>query len=554
MVKLCNGIPMEKVENVMNRFIGTLLVLVLVLTGTVAMASDCEHNVRCTDTTVCLWCPETNVTTYEWVTHNYEYVDMGKNHQAVCKDCGDEGGSGQHTVYCTDPDYCTVCELSLSDFPVVSMIHKGSVVCLNALEHQWQCSVCDYAHEVGAHYGYCYAPDTCDYCKATGVTIQEDKLRHSYVYVDQGAQHQQQCENCDWVGIYLDHQVYCDSDGTCQKCGATGLQLPAEDMKHQMQWVNLGSTHQRQCKNCDYALEPAEHDVNCTAPDKCSKCGATGLTVAPENMRHSLQWVDLGSTHQRQCTDCDYALEPAAHVVNCTAPQKCTKCGAAGLTVAQEDMRHSLQWVDIGEQHQQQCESCEYVRHQGNHVVFCHEQGVCGQCGAEMTDVTEDMIVHEVLINNLGDQHEMRCEHCDFVKVMDHLVLCEDPTVCIDCEATGLSVSESLIECIGPYSFAPLSAAEHRRTCGTCGRTKDFFHSFSDGACVCGQAYEDRLAGDATGDNVVTMEDALAILEYLIDGREISLGNADVNADGNVDIQDALRILQYAAGWNVVLN
>ena len=540
----------------MKKYTGVLFafLFLLILCGA-AMASQCEHNVRCTDTTTCLWCPETNVTTYEWVTHHYVYTDKGKEHQAVCQDCGDEGGSGQHTVYCTDPDYCTVCELTLTDFPVVSMIHDGSVVCLDAEQHQWKCAKCDYAHEAGLHYGYCKEPGVCDYCDAAGVTIQPSKLHHSMKYVNLGENHRQECQYCDKVDVPTAHRVSCSSGGVCSDCGATGLTVADEDLRHQTSWVNLGETHQLQCKNCDYVTEPSPHSVKCAAPDYCTSCGATGVTVAPENMRHSFEYVDAGAQHERKCKICGYVASRGDHRAYCDTPDTCTVCKATGLIIPENKLRHEWEYVDIGEQHQRHCVLCDRKQESEDHVAMCHEPGVCVECGAEIAEVDEDHLTHEGEMVNLGDTHRFECENCDYTFEGSHFVLCADPTVCIDCEASGLNVSESLIECIGPFTFAPLSAAEHRRTCGECGRTKDYFHNYDNGnVCVCGQEYEDRLAGDATGDDHVTIEDALTIAEY-VSGENvgIDLYNADVTGDGVPNLDDVLRLLQYLAGWNVTL-
>lgn len=69
-----------------------------------------------------------------------------------------------------------------------------------------------------------------------------------------------------------------------------------------------------------------------------------------------------------------------------------------------------------------------------------------------------------------------------------------------------------------------------------------------------GDGASDRLPGDATGDDSVTIEDAIAILQYASgENVGIDLYNADVTGDGKVDLFDALRILQYDAGWDVTL-
>ena len=65
---------------------------------------------------------------------------------------------------------------------------------------------------------------------------------------------------------------------------------------------------------------------------------------------------------------------------------------------------------------------------------------------------------------------------------------------------------------------------------------------------------ETRLSGDANGDGMVDLFDALAILKYDVGwDADVNLINADVNGDGAVDLFDALLILQYDVGWDVEL-
>lgn len=59
--------------------------------------------------------------------------------------------------------------------------------------------------------------------------------------------------------------------------------------------------------------------------------------------------------------------------------------------------------------------------------------------------------------------------------------------------------------------------------------------------------------GDADDNGEVNPADAVAILNALANDGAINFNNADVNANEALDMQDALLILQFAAGWDVVL-
>ncbi len=64
----------------------------------------------------------------------------------------------------------------------------------------------------------------------------------------------------------------------------------------------------------------------------------------------------------------------------------------------------------------------------------------------------------------------------------------------------------------------------------------------------------DHTAGDANGDGVVNIMDALLVLQYDA-GWNVSIDktNADVDANSGVDFNDAILILQYGAGQDVTL-
>jgi hypothetical protein len=61
-------------------------------------------------------------------------------------------------------------------------------------------------------------------------------------------------------------------------------------------------------------------------------------------------------------------------------------------------------------------------------------------------------------------------------------------------------------------------------------------------------------AGDANGDGVIDIKDAVLLAQHLA-GWSVSIDEnaADCNGDGKVDIKDAVLLAQYLAGWNVTL-
>ena len=61
--------------------------------------------------------------------------------------------------------------------------------------------------------------------------------------------------------------------------------------------------------------------------------------------------------------------------------------------------------------------------------------------------------------------------------------------------------------------------------------------------------------GDINGDEKVSLEDAIKLLQYIAGWKLDNLVNEalDVNADGRINSKDVIRILRYIAGWDVIL-
>ncbi len=59
------------------------------------------------------------------------------------------------------------------------------------------------------------------------------------------------------------------------------------------------------------------------------------------------------------------------------------------------------------------------------------------------------------------------------------------------------------------------------------------------------------MRGDANGDGVVNVVDAMFVAQYAVGNRDAStlnMANADANLDGTVNVVDAMFIAQYAVG------
>ncbi|MBQ8555952.1 MAG: hypothetical protein IJ438_08775 [Clostridia bacterium] len=411
----------------------------------------------------------------------------------------------EHTINCTDPTTCTYCGATVADSSAVSIIHDFYAFTLDAQYCQVRCHNCDWTAEVQEHRTYCDMGTTCSSCEAEGVIIEEDNVYHYHEYVDLGTQHQQVCPRCDYKGEPEDHETVCtNSPDFCWICGLYGVTITAENIIHNGQYVSVGAQHQYQCLYCDYKEdELSDHFAYCNAPTTCALCYATGLTIPNDHIYHRTYYTNLGTQHQALCANCDYKEEAEEHRVYCNTPTVCSICKVTGLTVSADDLYHYGSYVDLGTQHQGQCNYCDYKTEAVDHYVYCTDQSSCYACGA-----------------------------------------------------TGFEITWENRYCRGPITFLSYTETDDTFSCAACGETYTEPHNFDeDGKCACGYAKPTVVPGDTSGDGVTDMRDALRLLRSIA-GWDVEINDkaADVNGDGSVDMRDALRLLRYIAGWDVTLN
>ena len=155
----------------------------------------------------------------------------------------------------------------------------------------------------------------------------------------------------------------------------------------------------------------------------------------------------------------------------------------------------------------------------------------------------------------MGDLHHFDCDFCDYTLDEHHWVRCDDQSACYLCGKTDFEITWENRYCFGPFTWLATTDADHTFHCGTCDETYTEPHHYLDGsACSCGREEAEPVVilGDASGDGVIDIMDALAVLQYAVGwGNTVYNEAADVNGDGACDILDALLILQYAVGWDV---
>lgn len=102
-----------------------------------------------------------------------------------------------------------------------------------------------------------------------------------------------------------------------------------------------------------------------------------------------------------------------------------------------------------------------------NHWVLCEDPTVCVECGAQGVSVPESEVVHEWLFTDLGDMHKLYCLYCDYEEEPEeHFAMCNAPTVCLGCGADGLTLDNDAI--IHDDVYTDLGA-QHQYRCALCG-------------------------------------------------------------------------------------
>ncbi|MBQ8556368.1 MAG: FMN-binding protein [Clostridia bacterium] len=314
----------------------------------------------------------------------------------------------------------------------------------------------------------------------------------------------------------------------------------------------------------DYMSAPGAascfHEGLCTAPTTCTKCGRTNVTIAEIALEHDLYYVDLGEHHQYQCKNCDYAHEPAEHRGHCVTMTSCFDCGLTDVTVPANNKYHLMGYVDLGDMHQYQCTLCgQSSTAAEKHTADCTQPSTCTVCGTTDLEATEVSIIHSAenyAYDDLGDQHQFHCYVCGYrEEAAAHDVSCSQPTRCYTCNAAVSASAQVIISHSLPDSGFTYTAKEHSYTCSNCGKVITEQHYFyGDSPCFCGATAPVHTPGDTNSDSFVDMRDALSLLKKLA-GWNITIDTAaaDCNGDGSVNMRDALLLLKHLAGWDVKL-
>lgn len=432
-----------------------------------------------------------NCATCGWTAGYVE--DCGEYHRNVCSAYGHVGEAEPHVVYCNDVTQCGICGNS--------------------------------ANLSNANFGHAYEETTYDEYK-----------------------HYKVCA-CGTTEEY--HRAQCWRDRTvCNDCGASDVVIAEENLYHYFGvWSDVNGLCQMKCRYCDAVTgEAMPHYSFCDEPDKCVNCGSQ-FEPTEDNVMHELEYINLGDEHARKCTKCEYASAAEAHYSYCDDPNTCDVCEYQ-FEPDSSDIRHiSVEYVDVSDKHEAWCSGCQAFLWSQAHYAWCSDPTTCAVCGVQSDGM---QCIHYYRYVDDGEYHKIQCDSCDYTSKEKHYGYCDyQPDTCAACGAT-VALDESEYN-HSVRANVVITDAKHSFDCKVCDTHVEYAHIYDNGYCmICGYkkgSLQPSLPGDADGSDSITLSDALAILA----GDVSNEANADVTGDGKVNEQDALRIMQYDAGWDVTL-
>jgi len=294
-----------------------------------------------------------------------------------------EGNFGYHYMICTDQNYGTTCAGCGDGFmiPGVDEVrHIGNRELERDETHHWYwCSECGYDITAKEEHRGTYCNDTCTIC---GVDFHKghDMQKVSY----DGFFHDRKCSKCGYSDGLESCIVRCIDNNTCNFCGGYSSIMPhcsfdigyVYGISHTYQWDE--SSHWYVCVWCGKSDNGLSHHVKCTNPGQCLYCDATNCTTAPEHGQYIKAHND--TQHWEECQNCGAVKEGSVqdHDVACTEPGACTRCGAEGCTNTPD--HYFLRWERNPTQHWWSCQrtGCDYV-FRGDHVLYC-DSNKCHIC------------------------------------------------------------------------------------------------------------------------------------------------------------------------------
>ena len=391
-------------------------------------------------------------------------------HWYECEDCGARVDYCQHEVDCTNPTVCLECGASYAEMRKM-VFHGETEPWHNASLHGEKCITCGKLSYMSEHFVNCDDPTVCVECGIV-VATEDAYAMHSVdwnkPFSSDGTSHWHVCEKC---GEHVNEEAHwngCQNPGVCITCGAS---CEGEVYHEVSGGSNDNDGHDelycwRVCDDCGEVYDKMLHMASCQSPHYCDYCGTKG-----ENFEiiHQYDWTDAyydDVSHWWICEDCGEKVNIGDHYESCIKPGECEVCGAKGEEYI---VNHRGDWDHIQfdeNNHWYICLDCGKEAYIGPHCASCDEPGVCGTCGTK----AEGLLVyhHYEYKTVLHDEntHWWFCEKCGEKIESDHTSMCDNPGKCDSCSAEGDMVS---IMHYWPTSGKGHDPVTHELTCRRCG-------------------------------------------------------------------------------------
>ena len=426
------------------------------------------HIGSCLDKTTCHECGATgeDVEIAGYTHPNYEVTYDNTKHYDTCVDCGTITWSGEHYTYCDDTTVCRYCDAA--DVTFADHYHTGGYHYeYNATEHQQICNTCEQVIETSVHSAWCTEPEVCGDCGATDVTIA--KLMHDGVdeYLSDDTYHWQNCSICGQDTEKKEHTVNCSSPDCCLECAATGIVQADPNLEHvfpEEHYLADEGYHYYRCEVCGVGYGYG-HTGPCDG-NTCDTCGETGVLI--NQPTHEVVYEITDDRHTGICSVCGILVDNNQHFDRCDAQGICYICGATDVTFAGTDHANSsITWDD--QYHYDVCDHCGEIVWQEEHCHECYKP-YCQHC--RQTNVTFGIVWHisEGLPLEHDDTHHWEpCSKCgDPMFITEHAGVCSDPDHCIYCGADGIVIAAEKLYHDNSHEEYRYNETEHWRVCGDC--------------------------------------------------------------------------------------
>ena len=280
------------------------------------------------------------------------------------------------------------------------------------------------------------------------------------------------------------HRCDCTTPDVCFECGATGVTGEiTHSFENEIKYETDATRHFVYCAaGCGELLIDEEHYIKCNGSSTtCYVCGEPASAI-----RHDFSDVGYDAeNHWRICVDCGATDEKYTHDYDyCVGDDGlCNTCGAPTTNVMHTDLQFVSQVP-------------------GNCVAGTVSTYKCGDCGE--TEVYTDPCTGECYYTQMFDEtgHWVACTGCGEVtqEKSDHMIPCDKPGTCKFCKVTGLTGE-------GQHWFMEqgYDAKQHWYICEACGEkgqvSDHYLPCDSDaGVCQhCGYACEPTSHASVTG-------------------------------------------------------